>query len=171
MLFSRNHPLSKVKLVQFNNYGLNAILSTKLSGFRMNIGNKNSVECPDDMWKLPYRLADGSCNHLRGRSEWGASITPMFRLLPPAFEDGLWQMRKFSRNGFKLPSPRKVSENLFPAINRPHSKYNLLVMQFGQFLAHDFLHSSSITYRKSKKNLKVLDLTLFCVNFQKTILQ
>ena len=46
-----------------------------------------------------------------------------------------------SVTGDKLPSARKVSSSLEPDRNRPLNGVTLLTMTFGQFLAHDFLHS------------------------------
>lgn len=95
-----------------------------------------------------YRTFDGTCNHGLGRETWGAANTPMERLLPPAYEDGIWSPRVTASDGSKLNSARTISRNLFPDIDRPHPTLNLMVMQFGQFLSHDFTQSSSITLRK-----------------------
>lgn len=95
-----------------------------------------------------YRKYDGSCNHGPGKETWGASRTPMERLLPPAYEDGIWAPRSTASDGSKLNSPRTISITLFPDVDRPHPVLNLMVMQFGQFLSHDFTQSSSITHRK-----------------------
>lgn len=95
-----------------------------------------------------YRTVDGTCNHGLGRETWGAANTPMERLLPPAYEDGIWSPRVTASDGSKLNSARTISRNLFPDIDRPHPTLNLMVMQFGQFLSHDFTQSSSITLRK-----------------------
>jgi peroxidase len=92
-----------------------------------------------------YRTYDGSCNHQAGRETWGAAKTPMERLLPPAYEDGIWAARTTASDGSKLTSARTISRSLFPDVDRPHPTLNLMVMQFGQFLSHDFTQSSSIT--------------------------
>lgn len=96
-----------------------------------------------------YRTLDGTCNHGIGKETWGAARTPMERLLPPAYEDGIWSPRTTAHDGSKLTSARTISRTLFPDIDRPHPILNLMVMQFGQFLSHDFTQSSSITLRKS----------------------
>lgn len=99
--------------------------------------------------KFPrYRTYDGTCNHEQGKETWGAAKTPMERLLPPAYEDGIWSPRVSAHDGSKLQSARTISRNLFPDLDRPHSHLNLMLMQFGQFLSHDFTQSSSITLRK-----------------------
>lgn len=92
-----------------------------------------------------YRSMDGTCNNpIPDRSHWGAAGQPMERLLPPAYEDGIWTPRIHSADGTLLSSARDISRVLFSDVNRPHRKYNLLVMQFGQLLAHDVTQSASI---------------------------
>lgn len=91
-----------------------------------------------------FRTMDGSCNNLDPQKTlWGAAGHPMERLLPPAYEDGIWLPRIHSVDGSLLTSPRIISRNIFDDINRPHSKYNLLLMQFGQFISHDVTQTSS----------------------------
>lgn len=104
--------------------------------------------CPREFPR--HRTYDGTCNHGAGRETWGASKTPMERLLPPAYEDGIWSARQTARDGSKLNSARTISRTLFPDLDRPHPILNLMVMQFGQFLSHDFTQSSSITLRELK---------------------
>lgn len=100
----------------------------------------------------PYRTFDGSCNNpLPHRAHWGAAGQPMERLLSPAYEDGIWLPRLHSSvDRSPLTSPREISRVLFTDTNRPHPKYNLLVMQFGQFVAHDITQSSSIKLEGDK---------------------
>lgn len=100
--------------------------------------------CPNNPSR--YRTFDGSCNHGFGRETWGAAKTPMERLLPPAYEDGIWAPRATASDGSKLANARVISRNLFPDVDRPHPYLNLMVMQFGQFLSHDFTQSGSITH-------------------------
>lgn len=102
--------------------------------------------CPSQLSR--YRTYDGNCNHGLGKEAWGAAKTPMNRLLPPAYEDGIWAPRVTGIDGSKLTSPRFISRSIFPDLDRPHHTLNLMVMQFGQFLSHDFTQSSSITQRK-----------------------
>ncbi|XP_017047162.1 chorion peroxidase [Drosophila ficusphila] len=92
-----------------------------------------------------YRSLDGTCNNpLPQRSLWGAAGQPMERLLPPAYEDGIWTPRSHSSDGTPLLSARKISRILLADVDRPHPLYNLLVMQFGQVLAHDISQTSSV---------------------------
>lgn len=99
-----------------------------------------------------YRILDGSCNNpIPHRNIWGSAGQPMERILPPAYEDGIWLPRIHSAvDGSPLLSARETSRILFADNNRPHPKYNLLVMQFGQFIAHDVTQSSSITLGDGK---------------------
>lgn len=99
-----------------------------------------------------YRNHDGSCNNpLSHRAHWGAAGQPMERLLSPMYEDGIWLPRLHSSvDRSPLTSPREISRNLFTDIDKKHPKYNLLVMQFGQFIAHDITQSASIKLEGDK---------------------
>lgn len=68
----------------------------------------------------------------------------MERLLPPAYEDGIWTPRMHSVDGTELMGAREISRRLMTDVNLPHPKYNLLLMQFGQFVAHDVTQSASV---------------------------
>ncbi|KAM8706014.1 hypothetical protein ACLKA7_010326 [Drosophila subpalustris] len=92
-----------------------------------------------------YRSIDGTCNNpMPHRAHWGAAGQPMERLLPPAYEDGIWTPRAHASDGTPLTSAREISRILFEDVHRPHPKYNQLVMQFGQLLAHDISQSASV---------------------------
>ncbi|XP_063606892.1 peroxidasin-like, partial [Penaeus indicus] len=90
----------------------------------------------------PYRTIDGTCNNL-GHPKWGSAMTPFVRYLVPAYEDGVDSMRGDGRTGARaLPSPRAVSRMLQGAENRPPLPHvTLMVMQWGQFLDHDVVHT------------------------------
>uniref|UniRef100_A0A182P439 Uncharacterized protein n=1 Tax=Anopheles epiroticus TaxID=199890 RepID=A0A182P439_9DIPT len=92
-----------------------------------------------------YRRLDGRCNNIEpGGSLWGAAGYPMERLLPPAYGDGIWAPRIVAYSGRYLPSARKLSSTLFADLHHPHASCNVLFMQFGQFLAHDFSRNKVI---------------------------
>ncbi len=57
--------------------------------------------------KSKYRTIDGSCNNLN-YPLWGKSLTQFTRLVPPAYADGLNELRR-SVDGGPLPGPREVS--------------------------------------------------------------
>lgn len=40
-------------------------------------------------------------------------------------------------SGRELPNVRSIRKSIFKDIDRPSSKHNLFVMQFGQIVAHD----------------------------------
>ncbi|KAH7636454.1 hypothetical protein HUG17_10424 [Dermatophagoides farinae] len=89
-----------------------------------------------------YRTIDGSCNNLQ-RPLWGKSNTAFERLLPPQYNDGLNEPRTRSVTGDLLPSARLVSHSSAPSRNIPDPKYTLMLMQWGQFIDHDFTLASS----------------------------
>ncbi|XP_058812589.1 chorion peroxidase-like [Topomyia yanbarensis] len=100
---------------------------------------------------VPYRSFDGTCNNAHPeRTSWGAAEQPFQKLLPPAYEDGVWAPRIHSTTGSLLASPRTISATVLHDIDRPDANLNLLLMQFGQFLAHDFSRSSSIKIGKEE---------------------
>ncbi|KXJ75130.1 chorion peroxidase [Aedes albopictus] len=91
-----------------------------------------------------YRTINGSCNNPIHTS-WGMEGYPFDRVLYPAYEDGVWAPRIHSVTGNLLPSARTVSVALFPDEYRPDPRLNILFMQMGQFIAHDFTLSRSFT--------------------------
>lgn len=98
-----------------------------------------------------YRTIDGSCNNpLPERTSWGKAGYPFDRLLPPVYEDGVWAPRIHSVTGNFLNSARTISVALFPDFYRPDPRLNILFMQFGQFTAHDFTLSRSITQKNGQ---------------------
>ncbi|XP_035896816.1 chorion peroxidase-like [Anopheles stephensi] len=99
-----------------------------------------------------YRSFDGSCNNpVPSRSSWGAAGYPFERLLPPAYEDGVWAPRLHSAvSGRPLASARDISVAVFPDNDRRDRRYNLLLMQFGQFMSHDFTRSASVRLRQEE---------------------
>ncbi|XP_045583397.2 salivary peroxidase/catechol oxidase [Procambarus clarkii] len=98
--------------------------------------------CPQNPRCTPnskYRTADGSCNNLANPT-WGMSNTPTQRILPPTYDDGIHGARSRSVDGSPLPNVRQISSNVFLDINRPDQFYTTILMQWGQFLDHDFAH-------------------------------
>ncbi|XP_054158548.1 peroxidase-like [Oppia nitens] len=88
-----------------------------------------------------YRTYDGSCNNLR-YPLWAKSLTQFIRLVPPAYADGLNELR-VSVDGGPLPSPREVSCKLALDFDIPDRKFSLLVMQWGQIIDHDLTLTAS----------------------------
>lgn len=105
------------------------------------------VPCPPSPSR--YQTQDGRCNHPDpAKATWGAAGSPMERLLPPSYQDGVWEPRSLSVDGTPLTNPRTISRFLLSDADRPHPVINLLFMQFGQFMSHDVTQSASITTSK-----------------------
>ncbi|KAK4300435.1 hypothetical protein Pmani_027361 [Petrolisthes manimaculis] len=83
-----------------------------------------------------FRTISGHCNNLR-RPDFGRSSTVFARMLPAGYNDGISEPRTRSVTGDSLPSPRTISTTIHNDISHLHSRYTLMVMQFGQFLDHD----------------------------------
>ncbi|OTF78201.1 hypothetical protein BLA29_011234, partial [Euroglyphus maynei] len=94
-----------------------------------------------------YRTSDGSCNNMQ-YPEWGKSFTCFQRLLPPAYADGQSEPRK-SIDGYPLPNPRVLSAVIHRDLNYP-ATYTHMVMQFGQFVAHDIAFTPSSRTKDGK---------------------
>ncbi|XP_068234436.1 myeloperoxidase-like [Palaemon carinicauda] len=106
----------------------------------------------------PYRSIDGTCNNLQ-YPKWGSAMSPFVRYLLPAYEDGVDSMRGENRRGsFKLPSPRRVSYLVKGAGKRPLLPYvSLMVMQWGQFIDHEVVHTPEAARENSKGETMALN--------------
>ncbi|XP_066993335.2 peroxidase [Anabrus simplex] len=87
-----------------------------------------------------YRTYDGSCNNLQN-PKWGMSDEPFTRLLPSVFDDGIYSIRTSVVDGSPLPSERKLRTSLILDRDVPDYINLLVVMQWGQIVAHDTLAS------------------------------
>lgn len=93
-----------------------------------------------------YQAARGTCNNVR-RPLWGAANTPLRRLLPPRYEDGISQPRgslqskagSLFRGPFSPPVPSARLVSLSVVRDRPILERNVshILMQWGQFISHD----------------------------------
>ncbi|XP_076461679.1 chorion peroxidase-like [Babylonia areolata] len=89
-----------------------------------------------------YRLADGTCNNFNNPS-WGAVGQTYLRLLAPVYDDGVEVPRLKQVDGASLPSPRDVSTKVHDFdFNRYHPVGSVMLMEWGQFLAHDIVATS-----------------------------
>lgn len=113
-----------------------------------------SANCQDDDKVFPcdhtspFRTITGWCNNLN-KPKFGQSFTPLDRILPNAYEDGLSRPRTFSvvlqsstagspPNRLPLPSARLISTTVHDDKSNLHVRYSLALMQFGQFgVDHD----------------------------------
>jgi len=84
-----------------------------------------------------YRTFSGYCNNLLN-SHNGESFTTLNRLLPPEYDDYLSSPRIKSVLGYPLPNPRRVSLQIHTDEPTPDVHYTHLLMQWGQFIDHDF---------------------------------
>ncbi|XP_046438483.1 peroxidase-like [Daphnia pulex] len=92
--------------------------------------------CDEKTIRSPYRTLDGSCNNIQ-RPSWGKSLTQFQRALPSAYADGVRTPRR-AKNGGELPSARLVSTTVARDIDSPSQTDTTWVMQYGQFIDHDF---------------------------------
>ena len=93
-----------------------------------------SVSCSE---MSRYRTYSGACNSL-ALPALGASLTELARLLPAEYHDGISQPRSYSVTRSPLPNPRAVSTTILERLESLDPQYNLMVMQWGQFIDHDF---------------------------------
>ncbi len=106
-----------------------------------------------------FRSVTGICNNLgrlkTGAKSWGSAMTAFRRLLPARYEDGLMKPPGWfegeeegkplsKRSHHPLPSPRLVSESLLSTLQvTADATANHLLMQWGQFLAHDLTFAAA----------------------------
>nr|QIQ54711.1 capsule gland specific secretory protein [Reishia bronni] len=93
--------------------------------------------CEETKSNRRYRTADGTCNHA---FNLGAANTPLNRMLPPEYDDLNNSPRKKGVHGFELPAPTDISR----LMHRPQNDFDgrtVLLMQWGQFIDHDFAQS------------------------------
>ena len=83
-------------------------LLAELSGCRQ---HTTTPDCSDMCYHSRYRTIDGSCNNW-AHPVWGMVDTPLQRLLPPAYEDGLGRPVGWSGG---LPSAREISQSVIRA--------------------------------------------------------
>ncbi|CAG5131104.1 unnamed protein product, partial [Candidula unifasciata] len=90
---------------------------------------------------MMFRKNDGTCNH---PNNLGAAGKPFARLLPPEYDDGVSVPRQRGKDGKPLPSARAVSLTLHPPKD-VYSGYPIIVMLWGQWLAHDIVATATFT--------------------------
>ncbi|XP_043266726.1 peroxidase-like [Venturia canescens] len=82
-----------------------------------------------------YRNIDGSCNNI-ARPFWGRTNSALGRVLPARYSDGIHGMPT-SVTGAELPNPRELSVRLITRGEKHDPELSLVVMQWGQVVAHD----------------------------------
>ncbi|KAI6183365.1 ShKT domain-containing protein [Aphelenchoides bicaudatus] len=119
---------------------------------RSNIANAcvprlDDAECERSLcYNLYFRTMDGTCNNFRQPLR-GAAYRPYTRLMSPQYDNGLSEPVSSIRN--LRPSPREISRAI---LSTPKSvalnDFNMMVMQFGQFLAHDLSKTTLVPSAK-----------------------
>ncbi|XP_068081947.1 peroxidase-like [Anabrus simplex] len=113
-------------------------LQTAMGGDVLVWLNITSPDCPAtpkcDHTSL-YRTIDGSCNNLLHPAV-GMANTAFQRLLRPSYGDGIHEPRR-AVDGHPLPNARSLSLALFPDKDVPDERRPLVVMYWGQLVAHD----------------------------------
>lgn len=73
---------------------------------------------------------------------------------------GIWAPRVSEENGQALTSPRLISISIFQDENKPNEDYTLLLMQYGQFLAHEVSQSFDTSYGFKYIHIYIIFLTV-----------
>ena len=89
-------------------------------------------------FQSPYRTLDGSCNN-QFKPKYGQLKTPVQRVLPNAYFDGVLSPRRDTR-GRPLPSARLVSSTITSQSSSPSRINTVMLMALGQFIDHDLTH-------------------------------
>ena len=104
-------------------------------------------------WKCLVQSFDGRHNSLQAPDN-GAMMTPLRRLAPAAYTDGI-----DSPSGASRPSTRVISNALFAQANGEdvYSREGLseLAVHFGQFLTHDIDFSTPLADYKAEANFVI----------------
>uniref|UniRef100_A0A3P8TL30 Thyroid peroxidase n=1 Tax=Amphiprion percula TaxID=161767 RepID=A0A3P8TL30_AMPPE len=79
---------------------------------------------------------------VRQNPRWGAANTALVRWLPAEYDDGENEPKGWNRqmlhNGFHLPSPRKVSQEVIrTSCKETDTHYTQLLVEWGQYIDHD----------------------------------
>ena len=109
-------------------------------------------ECRSTLTSAPsctatrFRTSNGVCNNLQNPT-YGSANTPMRRLIPPRYDDGICRLRgtlQIERSSIvpgpfspPTPSPRVVSLGIVRDRPVNDSQFSHILMQWGQFMDHD----------------------------------
>lgn len=119
--------------------------------------------CENRAFHLNYRSPDGTCNNFH-MPDWGASNTPLLRLLPPQYEDGnqiplgcfiyvfeiiinayIIGYTNTLYNGFVKPNAREVSSDIVGSdIVGDDIRHSAILVHWGQIVAHDMTHAKEV---------------------------
>ena len=118
-----------------------------------------------------FRTIDGTCNNM-DNPLLGAADTPLSRLIPAQYEDGISSLRGDIQNKlgkiiesspFQPPSPsaRHVSQTIIRNVTQDESLTHIL-MQFGQFLDHDLSLSPELENGNCSMRAERCEFTDIC---------
>lgn len=83
-----------------------------------------------------YRTLSGMCNNLQYPS-WASARSAMIRYLPPSYEDGISEPRKYSVTGHLLPNPRYISNVVHSEDSYKDHGITIMLANWGQMVVHD----------------------------------
>nr|XP_046919781.1 LOW QUALITY PROTEIN: peroxidasin-like [Dermatophagoides farinae] len=148
--YSDNRTQFDAVIFKTSNHSLTATQATVMGNYTGCVGGARfeAYDCSHEHEQSGYYSITGICNNKK-HPEWGASVSPFLRLLPPNYEDGLvkpigWFDNDWWTNGSTIsnfrqrPNSRKVTQELLSSKDITNDeRHNHLLMQFGQFLDHD----------------------------------
>ncbi|CAL1547361.1 unnamed protein product [Lymnaea stagnalis] len=109
-----------------------AMSTGSISGFGVRLSQNYLQDCPN-YYSKRFRTIDGTCNN---PFNLGASATPVPRIVPPQYGDGVGAPRTKAADGSPLPGARFVSSAVHPAVNNLTNR-PIIAMQWGQWIDHD----------------------------------
>lgn len=95
-------------------------------------------------YQSKYRTYDGFCNNPY-HPYWGKANVCHIRLLSPDYADGIALPRESQNGRFPLPNPRLIANIVHPDVEL-EGPYNLMKMQWGQFINHDITNTALSSY-------------------------
>ena len=161
-IYQRTLEIVEAKVKEGAKYNLSTFSAAKLispANLEL-IGNlsgcealRREADCEDICFHAKYRSVDGSCNNHINKL-WGASLTPLKRLLEPQYENGfntpIGLDPEKLYNGFKKPNARLISTKLISSkTTTKDPDLTHMIMQWGQFLDHDIDHSMEAVSRET----------------------
>ncbi|XP_075148301.1 peroxidase-like [Haematobia irritans] len=119
---------------EYSEYAAQSLM-TSFEGTSRMVCAAPPMSCTNDSSNLYYRTFDGSCNNLASPGS-GMANTRYGRLLRPKYGDGQYSPTR-SESGGPLPGARVLSLTVFGEQTLPDDKFNVLTMQWTQFVGHD----------------------------------